>query len=196
MTEDMRDLHFIFTENDFYPDSRAGKEQKPDSLSHRFEEDRYRALYQMGFEQRGELTATGCYLYQISEAFLQCLAGLPELELARENAKPEPDRETINALLLSVPFAIGAEYVTEKWILTVFGKLTAVFADEIQRFDGTDDYERSVAVQSLPESPQAGADAKSHAAPIASRHSSPLPEKRIYLAQLHGRAGVRRLSGG
>ncbi|MCD7982167.1 MAG: DEAD/DEAH box helicase [Clostridiales bacterium] len=137
MAEDTNNLHFIFTENDFYPDSRIVKEQKSDSLSHRFEEDRYRALYQMGFEQRGELTATGSYLYQISETFLQCLTGLPELELARENAKPEPAWEEINSLLLSVPFAIGAEHVTEQWIRTVFERLAKVFADEIQKYDGT-----------------------------------------------------------
>ncbi len=137
MAETQKDLNFIFTEDDFYPDIHGSTESDPDSWSRSFEENRYLALYQMGFAQRGTLTATGGFLYQVSNAFLKCLTSLPELELARENAKPALSDEEMDALLFSVPFAIGAEYVTEKWIHRIIERLTAVFAGEIALYDGT-----------------------------------------------------------
>ena len=137
MAETQKSLNFIFTEDDFYPDIHGGTENETDSWSRSFEENRYLALYQMGFAQRGTLTATGGFLYQVSNAFLKCLTSLPELELARENAKPALSDEEMDELLLSVPFAIGAEYVTEKWIHRIIERLTAVFAGEIASYDGT-----------------------------------------------------------
>ncbi len=137
MAEGQNDLNFIFTEDDFYSDIQGGAESNPDSWCVRFEENRYLALYQMGFEQREILTATGGFLYQVSNAFLKSLTSLPELELVRENARPELSDEEINTLLFSVPFAIGAEYVTEKWLHRVFEKLADVFAGEIAVYDGT-----------------------------------------------------------
>ncbi|MCD8395671.1 MAG: DEAD/DEAH box helicase [Lachnospiraceae bacterium] len=137
MAETEKNLNFIFTENDFYPDIQDGTENGLLSWRRGFEENRYLALYQMGFEQRGTLTATGGFLYQVSNAFLKCLTRLPELELAREKAEPKLLDEEMNGLLFSVPFAIGAEYVTEKWIQTVFGRLRDVFAGEIRSYEGT-----------------------------------------------------------
>ncbi|MCC8102937.1 MAG: DEAD/DEAH box helicase [Clostridiales bacterium] len=137
VAETEKNLNFIFTENDFYPDIQGGTENESLSWRSGFEENRYLALHQMGFEQRGTLTATGGFLYQVSNAFLKCLTRLPELELAREKAEPKLLDEEMNGLLFSAPFAIGAEYVTEKWIQTVFGRLRDVFAGEIRSYEGT-----------------------------------------------------------
>lgn len=132
-------LQFIFTEKDFYPDIREAECTKENQKwLENFERDRYYALYKMGFEEREkDLTATGSYLYLLSNTFLKMLTSLPELELAREQVKIKPAEEEINNLQQAVPFAIGAENITEKWIRSIFQKLTEVFAREISSYEGT-----------------------------------------------------------
>lgn len=134
--EEEQQLHFIFTENDFYPDvAEADGTKKGVEL---FRRNRYYALYQMAFEERKQqMTPTGNFLYMVSNTFFKCLTSLPELEIARENVKPELSAEDLELLLQAVPFAIGAEYVTEKWIRSVFSRLTQIFAEEIRGYDGT-----------------------------------------------------------
>ena len=129
-------LQFIFTEKDFYLDVQSAQTQG--EWRGRFEKDRYYALYQMGFEEKfAELTATGVFLRLVSDSFLRQLTSLTELELVREHAEPEPSDEDIETLLKAVPFAIGAEYVTKKWIKAVWGRLTGIFAGEIAQYNGT-----------------------------------------------------------
>lgn len=132
-------LQFIFTEKDFYPDIRAAECTKENQeWQKNFERDRYYTLYRMGFEEREkDLTATGSYLYLLSNTFLKMLTSLPELELAREQIKVEPTEEQVDSLQQAVPFAIGAEYITEKWIRNIFRKLTELFAKEIASYEGT-----------------------------------------------------------
>lgn len=65
------------------------------------------------------------------------LTDLPDLELTRENAAPVLCREDLDALLRAVPFAIGAEYITDLWLTEIFQKLRGIYALEIKAYDGT-----------------------------------------------------------
>lgn len=132
-------LQFIFTEKDFYPDVQAAECTKENQVwLENFQQDRYGTLYQMGFGEREKnLTATGGYLYLLASTYLKMLTSLPELEIAREQAAPEPTKDQIENLLHAVPFAIGAEYITEKWICNIFKRLTEVFAEEVAAYEGT-----------------------------------------------------------
>lgn len=132
-------LQFIFTEKDFYPDVQAAECTKENQVwLENFQQDRYSTLYQMGFGEREKnLTATGGYLYLLASTYLKMLTSLPELEIAREQAAPEPTKDQIENLLHAVPFAIGAEYITEKWICNIFKRLTEVFAEEVAAYEGT-----------------------------------------------------------
>ncbi len=132
-------LQFIFTEKDFYPDVQAAECTKENQVwLENFQQDRYGTLYQLGFGEREKnLTATGGYLYLLSSTYLKMLTSLPELEIAREQAAPEPTKDQIENLLHAVPFAIGAEYITEKWICNIFKRLTEVFAEEVAAYEGT-----------------------------------------------------------
>nr|WP_300909165.1 DEAD/DEAH box helicase [uncultured Acetatifactor sp.] len=132
-------LQFIFTEKDFYPDAPSPQEESGGNVWRiRFEADRYYALYQMGFEERSENpTATGSFLYLVSDTFLRCLTRLPELELAREKVSVKPMAEDVEALLRALPFAIGAEHVDGKWIAAVFRRLLKIFREEISAYQGT-----------------------------------------------------------
>ncbi|HBA46744.1 MAG TPA: ATP-dependent helicase [Lachnospiraceae bacterium] len=132
-------LQFLFTEKDFHLDAQSSQDAaEKSSWRSRFEEDKYYALYQMGFEEKTEnLTASAGFLRLVSDLFLKRLTSLPELELAREKVALKPLPEDVDSLLKAVPFAIGAEYIDTKWINAVFRKLLDIFAREISVYNGT-----------------------------------------------------------
>lgn len=140
-------LNFIFTPDSFLPDipAQAEAEQKKDGEQMESAQAAQwtvrggiPALYRLGLQGGQEdLTASGAFLYQVSKAFFRKLTDLPELELAREKAEVILDQQTAEELLRAVPFVIGSEYVTVKWLEGVFRKLQAVFAEEIASYDGT-----------------------------------------------------------
>lgn len=132
-------LQFIFTDRDFHLDiPSAGTAEEQDGMRARFEKDRYRALYQMGFEEKAaNLTATGNFLYQVSNAFLKKLTAMPELEIARSSIELSVSGEELEDLLKAVPFAIGAEHVTEEWLHAVFDRLLKIYSSEIAAYSGT-----------------------------------------------------------
>lgn len=79
----------------------------------KFEGDKWKALYNIGFEEKPEwLDKTGCFLYQVADRFQFELTRQPDLELVRENIDLIPDADTLEHLLNSVPFTLGSEYVT------------------------------------------------------------------------------------
>lgn len=132
-------LQFIFTEKDFQLDVPAdGLEVEHGRWGRQFEEDKYRALYQMGFEEKAVgLTVTGNFLYLVSNSFLKQLTDMPELEIARGSIEMTPSGEVIEELLKAVPFAIGAEYITAGWVRKVFARLLEIYISEIDNYSGT-----------------------------------------------------------
>lgn len=73
----------------------------------------------------------------MADAFFKQLTDLPELELARSRVKVILSDEVVEELLWTVPFVIGAEHITKKWLRQVFRKLQAIFSEEITDYDGT-----------------------------------------------------------
>ncbi len=135
---DFQSLQFVFTEQDFYPDIQAGADSAEDEWDWHNEKDRFRALYQLGFEEKkANITVTANYLYNLVSAFFECLTSLPELELAREQAEVRLSEDQMLNLFASVPFAVGSEYITEEWINRIIGRLKEQFADEISAYNGT-----------------------------------------------------------
>ena len=132
-------LQFRFTPDGFCPDARREALSAEDTaLLEQFAADRYRALYQLGLrDKRADRSPSGAFLYLLSDTFFKKLTDLPDLELTRENAAPVLGREDLDALLRAVPFAIGAEYVTDQWLTGIFQKLGAIYAQEIKAYDGT-----------------------------------------------------------
>lgn len=133
-------LNILFTKKGFTVD-RTGAEPQDAyeaKLKKRLAEEPYVALFAMGFEgRRAKDSATLAFLRRVSEEFLRTLTDLPELEIAREEVKVLPSEETIEALLLAVPFGIGTEYIDGAWIRKVFRALCAVFTAEIAAYEGT-----------------------------------------------------------
>ncbi len=138
MADKIQGLSFIFTEDGFYIDTRGTREEERDGWFSRFENDRFEALYQLGFEEKfKDMTPTGEYMYYLAAEFLKSLTALSELELLREEVKPEPSEGQLEELLASVPFAVGAEHINKDWILNIFDGLRAVFSREIKSYNGT-----------------------------------------------------------
>ena len=139
MNDTQQTIHFLFTQDGFCIDDRA-EELSGAALAwkQQFEQDPFAALYQLGFvEKPAELDAAGDFLYRLSDAFFHVLTAQPDLELTRENAAVRPDEILTERLLGGVPFTLGSEYVTSHWLAHIFEKLNAVYAREIQAFDGT-----------------------------------------------------------
>ena len=132
-------LRFLFTADGFCVDE--GIEDLAGSVLHwkqQFEENRFAALYQLGFvECPGEFDQAGGFLHQLSDAFFRVLTDQPDIELTRAQARVTADENLTARLLDCVPFTLGSEYVTVEWIAQIFARLNEIFAEEIQRFDGT-----------------------------------------------------------
>lgn len=132
-------LSFLYTPDGFRPDiSSEVAIQGKDEIKKWTGALAYHSLYQLGISGKAEdLSASAGFLYQVAAKFFTQLTDLPELELARENAKVSLSDEVSEELLSAVPFVIGAEHVTKGWIRDVFGKLNEIFAEEISAYDGT-----------------------------------------------------------
>ncbi len=132
-------IEFLFTPDGFTPDTSSLDSEAELREAGKWEEDGgYPALYEFGLEGKPkDAGPSESFLYQVAAAFFQQLTDLPELEIARGKAKVVLSDEAANELLFAVPFAIGAEYITKKWLRSVFQKLQAIFSKEIAVYDGT-----------------------------------------------------------
>lgn len=72
----------------------------------------------------------------MAESFAETLVNTSGLELSREKTELVPGEETIELLLDSVPFVLGAEFVTRTWVKRQYRKLLAVFAKQIKGYSG------------------------------------------------------------
>ncbi len=137
--EIQKQLHFRFTQAGFLLDDRE-EEYIEDIIpwKERFETDKWKAVYEVGFEKRPKwLDAAGLFLYQVANGFQQMLTHQPDLEVAREHVNILLDENVMEQLLNCVPFTLGSEYVNDQWLKDAFGHLQSVYAKEIAAYEGT-----------------------------------------------------------
>ena len=128
-----KNLSFLFTPDGFRPDVSEGEENAV-----WMEDGGFPVLYESGLKAAPEtMSPSARFLNQMAVSFFRQLTDLPELELAREQVQVPVPEELCEELLQSVPFAIGAEYVTADWIKNVFERLTDIFRKEIAEYSGT-----------------------------------------------------------
>ena len=142
MTDTMQNsqtMQFAFTADGFVPIADAQMLNDADrELLSRFEEDRFAALYSMGLQGGAETAgASAAFLTLLSDTFFKRLTDLPDLELLRENARAALSEQDVESLLSAVPFALGAEHITEKWLQRQCDGLNEVFAREMGAYSGT-----------------------------------------------------------
>ena len=132
-------LRFLITENGFFAEHRGETEKEiVQYWYNRFIQDKYKALYDLGFQERPDwLDAAGSFLYLVSDTFQTYLLRQPELELLRDGTMFSVDEDLMDSLLRSVPFSPGSEYIDAEWIASVFERLHGIFAEEIRAFPGS-----------------------------------------------------------
>lgn len=132
-------LSFIFTQNSFvidHPQLSASEDDR--SLLEEFKEDRYAALFHLGFtERRKRESPSLSFLRELAGEFLQALTDTPDLEVSREQTQVELTEDTAERILNRIPFGIGTEYITKPWIEYNFGKLNQAFSKEMAVYQGT-----------------------------------------------------------
>ena len=132
-------LSFIFTEDAFridHPEEILSPEEE--SLKASFLENRYKALFQLGFQSAGKKESPGLgFLRTLSRCFLKALTDRPDLEVARDEIEVDLPEEDYERLILSVPFVIGSEYINRAWIALQIMKMNAVFTSAIRLYDGS-----------------------------------------------------------
>ncbi len=136
-------MEFIFTAEGFYLDETAAS--RTSNWQPRFIEDKYKALYDLGFENVN-VSSSGSFsfLKLLADRFVEFLISMPELELKylATSLDPSDDNATskkisCESLLNSVPFVIGSEFITETWIQNIFSQLITVFRQEIESYFAT-----------------------------------------------------------
>lgn len=133
----MEKLQFLLTKDGFRVDDMLYAEKETQALAGDFAKAPYEALYELAFRERPEcFDAAGVFLFQVAESFVEALVNTSGLELSREKTELVPREETIELLLDSVPFVLGAEFVTRTWVKRQYRKLLAVFAKQIKGCSG------------------------------------------------------------
>lgn len=134
----MEKLSFLITKQGFLVDKAVevtGAEAR--QWRSDYDENPYGTLYQLAFQECPAcFDAAGLFLCQLAERFAEELFALPGLELSRENTELAPGEESAELLLSSVPFVLGAEYVTKNWLKRQYKKLLEVFRAEIRDYPG------------------------------------------------------------
>ncbi len=111
---------------------------EPEKWKQRFEADRYKALFHLGFLTKKEWFSPSLeYLYHIADMLIQKLSRQPDIELSRNMVQTELSGDELVGLKDKVPFAIGMEYVNDVWLKGLWDKLLEVFRKEIAEYDGS-----------------------------------------------------------
>lgn len=133
----MDKLCFIITKDGFRADDIVYTDKRLQEYVGDLSKAPYNALYELAFRERPEcFDAAGVYLCQLAERFIEELTAVSGLELSREKTELVPSEESIDILLCSVPFTLGAEFVTRTWIKRQYRRLLAVFSKQIKAYSG------------------------------------------------------------
>lgn len=131
-------LQFVFTSVGVI--AECVKEQATDDdllWKDLFEKDCYEAMYRYGLDNVEAETASAMFVKKVVSMFWKELTRLPELEMLRERAAAVLTEESKERLLLAVPFALGAEYITKQWLENMFAKLNAIYQKEMAAYEGS-----------------------------------------------------------
>ena len=98
----------------------------------RFLDDRYKALWDFGFTQKGEwMSSTVSFLYLLSNKFILKLSRQSDIEFTREEADLTLSEEELEEIKQRVPFAIGMEFMDDEWLSFIWRKITEVYKYDI-----------------------------------------------------------------
>ena len=113
-----------------------GKAYFNDALLAGFKSDPYKALFYFGFEDRHpDMSVSLSFLHNICQEFINAISRDPDIEILKSVQMPEIS--VFLDMLRSVPYAVGAEYISANWFAELWAELSSVFEREIADWDGT-----------------------------------------------------------
>lgn len=116
----------------------SGRIKEIRTWKRRFDENKYKALYELGFSAKKEWFSPQLeYLYRIADSILRKLSRQPDIELSRELIQLALTDEERNDFMNMVPFAVGMEHVNDIWLDGIVDRLLEVFRAEIAAYDGS-----------------------------------------------------------
>ncbi len=131
-------LNIIFTPETFQIDQLRPVTEEYDSWRKQFLQNRYKALYQLGFKECPKSASVSFrFMALVAEYFLKDLTSHSELEIAREKLVVELTPESKTLLLGAIPYGIGTEYIDEAWLQGMYQRLQNVYVAEINTYNGT-----------------------------------------------------------
>lgn len=131
-------LQFIFTPSGVMAECHERQATESDRFwTECFENNMYTSMYQYGLDAVEAESISALFVKKFAKTFFKKLTQLPELEILRENSIVRFTREDKEQLLEAVPFALGTEHVTEKWLEHVLKELNQVFQKEMAVYEGT-----------------------------------------------------------
>lgn len=87
----------------------------------RFEEDRWQALYDLGFQEKKEGSSSLVFLWRLGSSFVHVLLTSPLFPFLKEKMEISLPEEELTKLMYAIPGGPGAEWVDENW-LTILKK--------------------------------------------------------------------------
>ena len=103
-------LSFIFTEWGFAADEEGG--ELTDSMKQwkqRFEEDRWQALYDLGFQEKEEGSPSFVFLWRLASSFAHVLLTSLLFPFLKEKMEISLPEEELKKLMYVIPCGPGAE---------------------------------------------------------------------------------------
>ncbi|MDO9557322.1 MAG: DEAD/DEAH box helicase [Coriobacteriia bacterium] len=104
----------------------------------RFQHDKWHALFHLGQSGYHSAPASSLeFLLRLAREYFALLARSSDLELRRAAVDLEVSDEAVAAALSEIPFAVGSEHLTPKWVRNVYARLHEVFQSDIAVWDGS-----------------------------------------------------------
>ncbi|MCL2163478.1 MAG: SNF2-related protein [Oscillospiraceae bacterium] len=132
------ELIAAYTESGFILDTDVTKDKQyylNNKLLSDYGEEPYKALLYFGFDDKSpHMSQSLAFLHGIASFFVERLAKNPDIEITRSAESLTIDEA--DSILQKTPYAIGAEFVDQKWVMNMWANLTRAFESELAIFSG------------------------------------------------------------
>lgn len=81
-----------------------------------FEEDRWQALYDLGFQEKEEGSPSFVFLWRLGSSFAPVLLTSPLFPFLKEKMEVSLPEEELKKLMNAIPGGPGAEWVDKNWL--------------------------------------------------------------------------------
>lgn len=129
MTEMKTQLSFIFTAHGFTTDEAGLESLSPADRQWKklFDQDRWKALYLLGFDASAAGSGSFLFLHRLASAFTGILMTSPLFPFLKEKMEVSLPEEEKRKILQALPYGPGTEWVDEDWVEMAVKKLNEAF---------------------------------------------------------------------